>query len=210
MVKVIVFDFDGTIANSFDVFVETLEELLKLPTFTTEEIDKLRVLSIPEILKALAIKKWQIPKFVLVGRRRIAGKMNRVNIFDGMDDVLKGLSAKGYKLYILSTNSKDAIISFLEKNEISQYIDGVYGDIGLTGKTKYLNKLCRDVGYEKSDYVYVGDELRDIAASKKAHMSCVSVTWGYSNAESLARHNPNGLVSSPTDLLRRFSPHPQR
>jgi len=53
---------------------------------------------------------------------------------------------------------------------------------------------------EFSDVYFVGDEIRDMEAGKKAKVKTVAVSWGYNTAESLQKENPDYLIDSPQEL----------
>ena len=201
MSKIVIFDFDGTIADSFELFIATLQNLLGRPEpLPPQEIQRLRGLSIKEFLFELGIKPWQLPGFVIRGRRDVSKHFEDVNIFPVMSDLTDRLTGEGYELYILSTNSKDVISSFLAKHELENNFSAIYADIGISGKAKVLKKLMKEHGVNRDDAVYVGDEVRDIEAAHKAGIRCISVSWGYSSEESLIAHKPDFIASSAPEI----------
>jgi phosphoglycolate phosphatase len=48
--------------------------------------------------------------------------------------------------------------------------------------------------------MYIGDEVRDIDAAKKAEVAAVSVTWGYNTEEVLTKNNPKIIIKTPSEL----------
>lgn len=81
MIDTVIFDFDGVIADSGEIFAETLQEVLKRSEpFSDEEIKTLRNSSAQEVIRILGIKKWQIPRFVIQGKRGIAARIDRKSV----------------------------------------------------------------------------------------------------------------------------------
>lgn len=198
--KVIIFDFDGTVADSFDIFLEALAVVIKRSQpFTIEETNDLRRSSIKEIIKKLGIKPWQMPLVLVKGRREINNRMERVQVFGGIPEALKKLASR-YSIYILSTNSEENIASFLKKHQIDSYIARIYGNIGLMGKAKSLKKLQKKEALRTADCLYIGDETRDIEAARKVGLKCVAVKWGYGNPDTLESYSPDALVDTPRSL----------
>ena len=202
MVKAVVFDFDGTLADSFEVFVEVLAETINRQPFTSQEIVDLRGLSTREIMRQLQVKKWQLPRLATRGRRLLGNRMGRVEPFPGIDNILSQLHKAGCKIYILSTNDTPNIQNFINKYGFEEYITKVYGDIGLFAKVKWLKKLLKQEGLAANECVYIGDETRDLEATRKVGIKCVAVSWGYGNPELLSKYNPYALAKDPSDLLR--------
>jgi phosphoglycolate phosphatase len=199
--KVIIFDFDGTIADSFGIFVEALSAAVERRNpLIVDDIESLRrSSSTRDIIKKLGIRPWQMPSLVFRGRREIAARMDRVTVFKGISEALKDIAAE-YTIYILSTNSEENIMKFLKKHKLGGYIHGVYGNNSILGKAKSLKKLLKKENLASSACLYVGDETRDIEAAHISGMPCIAVTWGYSVPGALRLHAPEALVATPCDL----------
>jgi phosphoglycolate phosphatase len=196
-IKAVIFDFDSTIADSFEVFVRAIEVVLKRSRpLTSREIDDLRKCSLREVMK-----KLQLPLLVIKGRHEIDRQMDRVEIFRGMPEAIKGLSKKGYKLYIVSSHAEQSMNEFLEKNKIAVSMTRVYGNIGLWGKPKGLKRLQRQEGFSADECLFVGDEIRDIEAAAKAHTTCIAVGWGFNAPDALKAHTPDAIVYNPGELV---------
>lgn len=200
--KNIIFDLDGTIADSFDVFVQAIETVTKRhDNITDEEINYLKTLTVMQIVNKLGIKKWQLPGLIIRGKREMHRNMAKVKPFQDMPGIIKKLSGN-YNLFILSTNSKQNIDYFLNKYALESYFKNVYADIGLLSKAKSLKKLCVIEELKISESVYIGDEIRDYLASKKVKINFIAVGWGYSDADTLRSYKPNALVMKPSELLK--------
>jgi phosphoglycolate phosphatase len=171
VVKAVIFDFDGTIANSFEVFVRAIEVVLRRKPFTAFEIKELRQYSMPVV-----IKKWQLPMLVIKGRDEVDRHMDDVVVFKDIPEALAELSHEGYGLYIVSSHAPEGIQTFMDKYQLSQH--------------KYKNIEC----------VFVGDEVRDVQAAKKSGMKCIAVGWGFNTLDALNAHKPSCLVNKPADL----------
>lgn len=200
--KVIILDFDGTIADSFEIFVESLEAAIgRKQQLSARKIEDFRESSLKEIIQKLEIKKWQFPRLLIRGRREITKRMDRVKAFEGMPEAILELS-KNHTLYILSTNSETNIKKFLSSYRLSECITKIYANIGLQGKARSLKILRRNEGLKASDCIYIGDETRDIEASKKAKIDCIAVGWGYNSPKILKSYNPSAFVAKPQNLRK--------
>jgi len=202
-VKALIFDFDGTIADSFETLLGIFEEITKRQNkLTPKEVNELRSKNLRGIITYLGIKRWQIPRMILAAKRRISLKITFIKTFPGMPETLRQLSQNGQKMYILSTNSSDNITKFLKKNGLDGYFEGIYGDIGLRSKSSAIKKIVRKEKLDKVDCAYIGDEVRDITAAKKAGVTSVGVTWGFNHAKAIKQSRPSLIANHPKNLVK--------
>lgn len=200
--KTLIFDFDGTIADSFEVILEIFEEIYPKPQkLTRREIQILRGKPVKEIFAYLKIRRWQIPKLLFRGKQAMASKMNKIQPFD-LKASLKSLKKSGYQMHILSTNTPSNIEVFLKNHALDGYFKSIQGNIGIRGKAPALKKLLRKQGLAAADCIYIGDEVRDIDAAKKVGMTSLSVTWGFNTPQSLKRAEPDIIVHKPRELAK--------
>jgi phosphoglycolate phosphatase-like HAD superfamily hydrolase len=201
--KALIFDFDGTIADSFETLLGIFEEIYpRAQQITPKEIKELRGKTLRQIIKHFKIKSWQIPRLLLKARPLVATRMTTIKTFHGMPAALKQLHKNGHQMFILSTNSSENIAQFLKNSRLEGYFVEIYGDIGLRTKSSALKKIMKQEGIDRGDCAYIGDEVRDIEAAKKAGVMSVAVGWGFNYPEALQKTHPNFLAKSPKDLLK--------
>ena len=209
MIKYVVFDFDGTIANtlrfSFQKFLE-IAKLLQIDDLTDKEIiSEIRSKSYQELLKGKFKKSWlKLP--VVIGliknmQIELEKTIEKVKLFPGIKKILRGLKKNGFKLAIISSNRKDSIDKFIRSNKI-EFFDFVHGKTDLFGKADYLEKFIRDFKLKKTEVIYVGDEIRDIKACQKAGIKMIGVSWGLHTVKALKRNGVDYLVNKPEELLK--------
>ncbi|PPS45340.1 HAD-IA family hydrolase [Chroococcidiopsis sp. TS-821] len=202
--KVIIFDFDGTLANTIDVIVDITNRLALefgyQPT-THNELDQLKNLSSREIVKQSGISILKLPFLIKKVRAELNKEIKNIKPIAGIKDVLQELSSRGHRLGIITSNSKENIVDFLEKNEWQHLFEFVYSGTTLFGKSKIINRLIKQKEISRDQIIYVGDETRDIEAARKSNVKAIAVTWGFNSAEVLAQQNPDFIVSQPQELI---------
>lgn len=196
----IIFDFDGTIADSFGVILAIFNEISGRDHVSEEEVVKLRKLSLIKAAEEVAVPKWRVPYLLFRGRKMMSHRISDIVPFSEIPDVIKQLHDMGYRLCILSSNSTRNVEVFLDKNKLSEYFTSVYGGIGLFGKARAVRRIMKRYHVQAGDCVYIGDEVRDVEASKRAGVSSIAAAWGFNAAEVLATHNPDALARTPAEL----------
>lgn len=201
--QTVIFDFDGTIADTFVTSIRIFEKLTKRPApFTDEQIEQLRNLTVVNLIRELHIRPWRIPWLLVRGRAMMRREMASIHIFDGMEDVFKQLQAAGTPMYIMSSNSTINIRQFLARLGLDHYFKHIQGNVSILGKTNMLRRLIERHHLDPTTTFYVGDEGRDVESAKHAGLKAVAVSWGFSSAGLLASHKPHALASTPAELAR--------
>lgn len=202
--KIIIFDFDGTLVDSFGDAIISFNNVCRkynLKEIPTNELSRLRSLSSRELLKEWKIPFWKMPFVVRDARKEFGKKIYQVKFFPEIKEVLLELKKRNFSLCILTSNSQENIDSFIEKNNLDMF-DFAYGGCGLFEKRKYIRKILKRYDCDVSNVVGVGDETRDTEAAKKSGIVSVAVSWGFNSREALKKVNPDFLIDNPVELLK--------
>ncbi len=208
--KIVVLDFDGTIADTFPVIIDIFHGITRRKVaLDADEQNLFRRVAFGqvkgrEILRhatALHIDYWRIPFLFVLTRELLKGRMDRVRPMPGMHEAIKILHEKGFTVLILSANSERNIRKFLKHEHLNSYVDGVYGSVRVGRKAKRLRQLMQADIVHPKDTCCVGDEGRDIAAANVAGLKSIAVTWGYNSEEQLVEQRPTHVVKTASQLL---------
>ncbi|HLO89195.1 MAG TPA: HAD-IA family hydrolase [Nostocaceae cyanobacterium] len=202
--KVIIFDFDGTIADTVDALVSIANRLalqFGYVPITPYELALLRNLTAREIIKHSGVSLLKIPFLVKRVKAELKNKIRELQPITGIQEALIELNNHGYKLGIITSNSQENVTEFLKYHNLDYLFDFIYSGVTIFGKTTIINNVLRQKQLKTNTVIYVGDETRDIEASKKANIKVVAVTWGFNSPEALAQQNPDFLINQPIELL---------
>ncbi|WP_414755972.1 HAD-IA family hydrolase [Anabaena sp. CCY 9910] len=202
--KVIIFDFDGTIADTVDALVSIANRLaveFGYVQITPEQLTLLRNFSSREIIKYSGVSLIKIPFLVKKVKSELKNKIHELKPIPGIKEALLELKENDYKLGIITSNSRENVTNFLSLNELDSLFDFIYSGVTIFGKTTIINNVLRQKQFKPQAVIYVGDETRDIEASKKANIKVIAVTWGFNSPEILAKQNPDFLIHQPRELL---------
>ncbi len=206
----VVFDFDGTLANSSAWFAGIFNDIADRFGFralTAEQLHSLRGHSNREIIKQLGIPMWKMPFIARHMRQRVASDAESIPLFDGVSDLLRSLHGAGMTLAIVSSNSEANIRKILGQenaNAIHHYGCGA----GLFGKARLLRSVIKRSSTSAKATLCVGDETRDIEAARQVGAWAAAVGWGYASMGGLRRFNPD-IVFESIDEIARYCLAPQ-
>jgi phosphoglycolate phosphatase len=203
---VIIFDFDGTIANTMehvkDIFNEIAGEF-NFRRIEEAEWEKAREIKTKDIFKKIGISFFKLPKILKRVGEIVSKKIEKLRPIDGIKKALEELKNEGYVLGILTSAEEKNVITFLKNNQID-FFDFIYSSRDIFGKARKMGRLLKKENLKKEQVIYVGDETRDIEAAKKTGIKSIAVTWGFNSKELLLKENPNFLVANPSELFDLF------
>lgn len=193
------FDFDGTLADTYPLFAESLDTLAIAHRFRrlpADQISSLRGLSATEVLAALDIPLWKVPAIAAHFRTLMQQRIAEIQPFPGVFDALHTLADQGVQLALVTSNSLHNVQHLLGAALAGRFSQLECGT-SLFGKARRLHRLVKHTGVAPSAVIYIGDEVRDADAARKAGIAFGAVAWGYTEAATLQRHNPQILFTAP-------------
>lgn len=199
----IIFDFDGTIADTLDRIFEIINLLaveVGFKKLTKKEFGEARKKHPLKVIKQYKIPLWKLPFLIKKGQKMLSGNIDQIKFIPGMEKTLYQLKKKGYRLGILTSNSKENIEKFLSVNKLGIF-EFVYCSGNLFGKSGSLRNILNKYNLKKEEVIYVGDEVRDIEACQKVGIEMIAVTWGFNSRETLVKYKPQFIIDKPEELL---------
>ncbi len=200
----IIFDFDGTLADSLYATLQVLFELIHRQALPAEDISRLRGMTMRQVLRELNIPAWRALFLKQTVYKAMRDRMDNIALIPGMDEAIKRL-ATGHQLYVLSSNDAVNVRIFLGRFRLGDYFNGVYGDANPFGKARQLKRLVREHALDASQAWYVGDQTWDVTAAHRAGMKAAAVAWGFSNLHVLKAKRPEAMVFSPDELAKAIA-----
>ncbi|GAE25373.1 HAD-superfamily hydrolase [Halalkalibacter wakoensis JCM 9140] len=205
----VIFDFDGTLADSRTVFISAwnaLADKFKFRKISREDLSSLRKLSIFERMKYLNFPIVKTP-FILPDFYRFFRKYSKeISLYPKIKEMLDLLERKGYNIVILSSNSEDVIKDVLQRNSVKN-VKKIMSSKAIFGKDQMIRQFLKDHQLKTSEVIYVGDEQRDILACQGAGVKIIWVSWGYDGKELVLEQNPDYLVDSPEEIVEVVLQH---
>ena len=106
--QLVIFDFDGTLADSFPWFVQMVNGIAQRFNFrqvADDEVETLRRMSALQVVRHLRIPLWKIPMIANYVRQQMHQDRAGITRFAGVDEVLAHLHQSGVTLALVTSNS---------------------------------------------------------------------------------------------------------
>lgn len=202
--RLVVFDLDGTLADSFpwfrDVLLGELGREFGLPRADAAEVERLRGLaSTRELLRRVGVPAWRVPALARRGRAIKARDAGRIPLFPGALDALRALRDAGTRLALV-TSDAEANARRILGAEAAALFERLDCGAALFGKAARFRRVLAASGVAPAEALAVGDEPRDAEAARRAGLPFGAVSWGYARAEALAPHRPEALFAAMEDI----------
>ena len=197
-----IFDFDGTLADSFAFFSEVYNTLAARHGFRhvdDAEARALRALHARDIMRRVGMPAWKLPnvsaEFIGIMRKR----RREIRPFAGANGMLARLADGGVRLAIVSSNAEDNVREILGEGTATRIAHYACG-MSIFGKRAHLREVLREAGHAGGAAVYIGDQAADFDAARAEHIAFGAVTWGYGEAGHLRALAPTHVFERMEDI----------
>lgn len=208
--KLLIFDFDGTLANSFPWVVAILDELAErfnaIPV-DHSKLDELKNYGPRKIMKMHNVSLWKLPAILKFTRSRMKTNGESIQCFEGVADMLQRLKENDIRLALVTTNTCETVRKVLGE-ELYSHFHLFEDKVSIFGKPAALRRIIRKSGLSRSEMLAIGDEIRDIEAAKKVNIPFGAVSWGFSNMEAMASHSPEHTFTEVSQIADLVAPSP--
>jgi phosphoglycolate phosphatase len=204
--RLVIFDFDGTLADSFPWALSIMDEMIErygLNHIDRSEMDTLRTYDARRLIKLYGIRWWKLPGMLKDVGLMMAKDSHKIPLFSGVNELLGSLSRMGVMLAIVTSNSLDNVRKILGPENMA-LISHFECGASLYSKKGKFNKILRKSGVSARETISIGDEIRDIQAARKANIAAGVVAWGYTRPDALAAQAPDEVFASVDDILKIF------
>ena len=202
----IIFDFDGVLADTLDDLVrfgqEVCTELGVKHIVRKEDLSNLESMSFASFGRACEVPEHLVDEFVRSCLKRFGEKKSPPAIFNGLGTIVRNL-AINHMIVIITTNSSQNVHAFLAEHGLSECVRAVYG-VDSPGSKAQKISIARNVhsaGTQPESVFMVGDSLSDIRAAKEAAATSIAVTWGHQSVDHLRSGDPDYVINFPHDLI---------
>ena len=209
--KAVVFDFDGTLSNSFPLVAQKITEAIAMfrkEELTEEENNSIYGPTEEGIILKLIKDKGEAKECFL----RYLDLYNEYHeellpdFIPGIRELLEDLNKRNIPVYLLTGRSKESTMITLTKFNAFKYFKAIYTG-GLYGEVKeeLLNELASIHHYNKEDLVYIGDSLHDVPQCRRANVDIISVSYANTDSyEKLEEINKGNVAKTVEELKEKL------
>ena len=213
-IRGIMFDLDGTLANTLPDILAAANHAVttaNLPPVDVEQVRRLVGYGARHLLEG-ALGPDATEAEITAGLARFRGYyadhgLDYVQAYDGIDDLLDALEARGIVLTILSNKPDPAVhqvATHLFAASRFRVIQGACDELPLKPDPTAAHAVAEKAGLPPDQWAYVGDTAVDIKTGHAAGMCAVGVTWGFRDRAELTGANADVIIDAPMELMQHL------
>jgi len=200
--KVLLFDFDGVIVDTFRISYESMRKVVSNPPdeegyrgwfegniYETEEHKSFR----------LENKNYKVDESDPFFKIYTPSLMKEKPV-DGIVEAIEKLH-KNHRLVVVSSTISSPIKEYLDKYNISRYFEKIYGADIDVNKSSKIRMVFADFNVVPVDCLFITDTLGDMREAKKTGVKSIAVIWGFHKLDTLRKGNPVAIANAPEELL---------
>ena len=200
--KLVVFDFDGTLADTFPWFARAVNGVADRYGFRRvdeQEGERLRSMGAREIVRHLGVPAWKLPLIARHMRALAARDIDGLHLFDGIGVVLQSLAGAGLTLAVVSSNAEGNVRRVLGP-DLASLISHYSCGASVFGKAATFRRVLRASGVRAAEAICIGDEIRDLEAARASGLAFGAVAWGFTRVDALRALSPDLVFLRPADV----------
>lgn len=195
----IIFDFDGVLADTFDTFYMLIRDGLKSVDISLTP-NQYRNLFIGNVHQGFKDFIRNNKKYELFTKFRTSNydkyyysKYRKVKLFPEAKTFLKKIS-KNYILTIASSGRKNNIKNLLEEKGLDNFFGLILANSSHS-KEGMIKEILNKYQARPRQTFFITDTVGDIKVAKKVGLKTISVTWGFHNKKSIMTAKPDHIAS---------------
>jgi phosphoglycolate phosphatase len=201
--SLVMFDYDGVIADSLDAHVKSFLAAFRdngcTKVNTAQDVLDLYEDNVYRSMAALDLSEEEIDLILKSYNVKQALLLDQIQLFPQIRELFSDLVSAGHRVIIITSNTAEAVSGVLSKREIFG-VEKVMGSETAKSKIKKIH-MAMDWHPDLKAY-YVGDTKGDIYEGRQAGAATVGVAWGWHGPDKLSESRPDYLIYAPGELIQ--------
>lgn len=211
MIKLLIFDLDGTLLNTLDDIADSANHILEEHHFPTHPVEAYRYFvgnGMPTLVKRILPENQRegeiynicLKEFLEYYAQHMYDKTHE---YADMTAVLERMQAKGIKIAVATNKVHHAVAPLMERFFPTIRFDVLMGQregVPVKPDPQIVHDILSAVGCTAEETLYFGDTSVDMQTAHNAGLRAVGVLWGYRLRAELEQENAEYIIHSPKEI----------
>ncbi len=212
-VKLLIFDFDGTLANTIPHIVNCILrciEKFNLKRLSREDVLKYNGAVLADVLKGLGATDEQLPEIKKYYTDIFMEDITDIYLYDNVKSTLLKLKENGYRITLASNRGRNTIIPLLLYLGIENLFEKIICESDVLHKKPapdMVEEILRETGCTKEEALIIGDTQFDIIMGKNAESRTCLVSYEEEVNENTLALKPDMVIHNLSELTQGLSNH---
>jgi phosphoglycolate phosphatase len=205
--KLVIFDLDGTLSDSFPWFLRVMNSVADKHGFRRiqeDDVERMRGMNSREIIEHLRVPAWKVPAIARSMRALKRAHLDQVPLFRGVDRLLQRLAGSGIIIAVVTSDNEANARRILGPGN-AQRVTHFECGASLFGKAAKFKRVLRRSGIPADQALCIGDEVRDLEAARSASIAFGAVAWGYASPAALQARGPEEMFFRMDEIADRLA-----
>ena len=212
MIKVVVFDLDGTLLNTLDDLADSTNHILAQHGYPTHPLDAYRYFvgngiaklverALPAEHRTATTIQTMLNEFIPYYNLH---KADKTSVYPGMTQLMKTLQQKGIQIAVASNKVHSAMQPLMEHYFPEIHFAAALGQregVPIKPDAAIVNDIMAVCKAKRSEVLYVGDTSVDMQTAANARVTSVGVLWGFRDRKELEQSGAQYIIEKPEELL---------
>lgn len=211
MIKLVIFDLDGTLLNTLEDLANSGNHVLRQHGFPIHSMETYRYFignGIPMLVRRMLppelsddIYRQCLDEFIAYYEEH---KADKTRPYDGISETLTQLQNMGIKVAVATNKIHSAVAPLMKEYFPTILFDSLCGQqSGVKPKPdpQTVFRILKDTGCSAGETLYVGDSAVDMDTAHNAGLRAVGGLWGFRSQEELTAAGATWLIHNPLELL---------
>lgn len=212
MIKLVIFDLDGTLLNTINDLAVSVNHALKrfdYPEHSLEEYKELVGNGITRLVEQALPEDARDEEQVKRVRELFvayysAHKTDLTKPYPGIPELLEAMKHRGMILAVASNKFQEAtrdLIRYYFKEGTFLLVLGQREGIPVKPDPAVVNEILSQADVSQEETLYIGDSSVDMQTAVNSGVKAVGVTWGFRSRQELKDNGASYIVNEPSEIL---------
>lgn len=215
MIKLIVFDLDGTLLNSIGDLAVSSNTILKKFGYPEHDVSEYCYMvgdGIPKLIERALPESARIPQVLEPFEKEFLAyyalhKAEQTKPYPGIVEMLERLLEHGIMLAVASNKEHrltEELVATYFGTDVFSCVSGKRSGVPPKPDPAVVDAIIRSAGVKKEEVIYVGDTSVDMFTARNCGVLAIGVSWGFRTRQELQESGANEIIDLPEELLRHI------